>query len=109
MAERTLWVKDEYLQHILSRRKTIEVRVGYPNIRRLRAGDAVLFNGRHRFIIARIAMYASFEDLLQAEEAARIAPDLPPGALLAGLRAIYPAEKEALGVYALELRPAEQP
>ncbi|MBM3190860.1 MAG: ASCH domain-containing protein, partial [Chloroflexi bacterium] len=39
---KTLWIRDEYLQQILAGRKTVEVRVGYANIRRLRTGDALM-------------------------------------------------------------------
>jgi hypothetical protein len=35
----------------------------------------------------------------------RAEQDVPPGQLLEGLRAIYPPEKEALGVVALEIEP----
>ena len=102
---KTLWIKDEYLEWILDGRKTVEVRVGYSNIARLRAGDRVLFNAKHQFVIRRIGHYASFAELLAQENAAAIAPDLPADELLVALRQIYPAEKEALGVYALEITP----
>jgi len=104
---KTLWIKEEYLEQILSGRKTIEVRVGYSNIRKLEAGDLLLLNDRYRFIIRRIGSYASFEELLEHEDPARIAPDLPPGQLLEAMRALYPPEKEALGVFALEISPEE--
>jgi ASC-1-like (ASCH) protein len=103
--EKTLWIKDEYLQQILDGRKTIEVRVGYSNIRSLREGDFLLLNERYRCRIRRIAVYASFEDLLAHEDSARIAPELDPDQLLPLMRGLYPAEKEALGVYALEIVP----
>jgi ASC-1-like (ASCH) protein len=102
-----LWIKEEYLQQILEGRKTIEVRVGYSNIRKLQAGDTLLLNERYRCTIRRIASYASFEDLLQNEDPSRIAPDIAPGELLAVMRGIYPAEKEMLGVVALEIYPVE--
>ncbi len=100
---KTLWIKDEYLAWILDGRKTIEVRVAYSNIARLQAGDIVLLNDRYPFTIKRISRYASFDDLLVHEDPADIAPDLPSEQLLPALRSIYPAEKEALGVLALEL------
>lgn len=105
MRTKTLWVKDEYLQLILAGRKTVEVRVGYNNITRLQVGDQLLLNGQHPFVIRRIGHYASFEELLAHEDAASIAPDVPPGQLLEMLHAIYPPEKEALGVVALEIEP----
>ncbi len=100
-----LWIKEEYLQQILDGRKTIEVRVGYSNIRKLKAGDTLLLNERYRYTIRRIASYDRFEDLLKSEDPARIAPEIEPGELLLAMRSIYPAEKEALGVIALEIFP----
>jgi sulfoxide reductase heme-binding subunit YedZ len=105
MRTKTLWIKDEYLRLILAGRKTIEVRVGYSNITRLQVGDRLLLNDQHPFVIRRIGRYASFEELLAHEDAASIAPDVPPEQLLKGLRAIYPSQKEALGVVALEIEP----
>lgn len=105
MRTKTLWIRDEYLRLILAERKTIEVRVGYSNIQRLQVGDRLLLNDQHPFVIRRIGHYASFQELLAHEDAVSIAPDVPPGGLLEKLRAIYPPEKEALGVVALEIEP----
>ena len=101
-----LWVKDEYLQQILSGRKRVEVRVAYSNIARLKYGDVLLLNDQHRYAITDIRRYPDFDALVAAEDPAAIAPDLPGReALLAACRAIYPPEKEALGVVALEIAP----
>jgi len=105
MRTKTLWIKDEYLRLILAGRKTVEIRVGYSNITRLQAGDRLLLNDQHPFVIRRIGRYASFQELLAHEDPACIAPDAPPEQLLEELRAIYPPEKEALGVVALEIEP----
>ena len=105
---KTLWVRDEYLQEILAGRKDIEVRVGYANIVRLRPGDIVRLNDRYPYVITRMAHYESHEALLEHEEAGRIAPGMSRGELLAALRAIYPPEKEALGVVALEIKKGDQ-
>jgi ASC-1-like (ASCH) protein len=103
---KTLWIKDEYLRQILSGRKTVEVRVAYNNIARLESGDILLLNDQHRYAVAEIRRYSDFEALVAAEDPAAIAPDLPDQeALLAACRAIYPPEKEALGVVALEIVP----
>ena len=102
---KTLWIKDEYLQLILAGRKTVEVRVAYSNIKRLQIGDRLLLNEQHPYLIRRIGCYATFDELLVHENVACIAPDTPPKELLAKLRAIYPLEKEALGVVALEIEP----
>ena len=103
MTAKTLWIKDEYLQQLLDGRKTIEVRVGYDNIRRLQPGDWLRLNDVHPFRIHRLAVYANFDDLLRSEDPARMAPGLDLPDLLDALHALYPAEKEALGVYAFEL------
>ncbi len=100
---KTLWIKDEYLRWILDGRKTIEVRVAYSNIARLKVGDPVLLNDQHPFMIRRIARYANFVELLAHENAQAIAPDLSCDELLAALRKIYPSEKESLGIVALEI------
>ncbi len=105
---KTLWIKDEYLQHILSGRKTIEVRVAYSNLTRLRPGDHLLLNGAHPFVIRRITRYATFEELLAHENPLAIAPALSPEELLPALRAIYPPDKEALGALALEIAPEQE-
>jgi len=106
MLVKTLWIKEEYLRQILDGRKTIEVRVGYTNINRLQAGDGLLLNEQYPCVIRRVGRYADFEDLLTHEKAEAIAPDIPAGELLGALRMIYPAEKEALGVVALEIEMA---
>lgn len=87
------------------RRKTIEVRVGYSNIRRLKVGNILLLNDRYPFTIRRIGSYFNFEELLQEEDPVRCAPDLTLEQLLPALRSHYPTEKEALGVIALEIVP----
>jgi len=101
---KTLWVKDEYLQHILAGRKTVEVRVAYGNIVRLEPGDILLLNDQHPYVITAIRCYPDFETMLATEDPATIAPDLAcRETLLEACRAIYPPEKEALGVVALEI------
>ncbi len=100
---KTLWIKDEYLQQILSGRKTVEVRVAYSNLTRLKPGDHLLLNDVHPFVIQRIVRYSSFEELLANENPGTIAPDVSPEELLPAMRAIYPPDKEALGVLALEI------
>ncbi len=105
MRTKTLWIKEEFLQQILAGRKTVEVRVAYGNLTRLQVGDRLLLNDQYPFIIRRIGRYANFQELLAHEAPAAIAPDILPDQLLDAIRAIYPAEKEALGAVALELAP----
>ena len=100
---KVLWVREPYLSDILARRKTVEVRVGYENIRRLEPGDRLRLNDEHEVTIRRVGRYANFEEMLAHEDPAAVAPGLPADELLAELRRLYPPEKEALGAVALEL------
>jgi ASC-1-like (ASCH) protein/ADP-ribose pyrophosphatase YjhB (NUDIX family) len=102
-----------YYRQVEAGRKTIEVRVATPGRLAVAAGDTVVFHDRDSgreldVIVRRITRYPSFEDLLSSEDTARIAPDGPPGELLADLRGIYPSAEEALGALALAFdhRPA---
>jgi HAD superfamily hydrolase (TIGR01662 family) len=100
---KTLWVREPYLNEILAGRKTVEVRVAYENIRRLKPGDQLKLNDRHVFTIRRVGRYSDFEELIAHELPEEIAPGLAPQDLLAALRDIYPPEKESLGAIALEV------
>ena len=105
---KTLWIQDQYLEQILAGLKTVEVRVAYPNIARLGAGDQLLLNGRHRYRILRAATYPHLQALLANEDPSAIAPHLSSEQLLASLREIYPREREALGAVALAIEPAPE-
>jgi len=105
MRTKTLWIRQAYLHAIRQGPKTVEVCVAYRNIARLAVGDLLLLNDVHRDAIRRIRRYATFEELLAGEDVAAIAPDIPPGDLLVALREIYPPEKEAMAVIALEVEP----
>ena len=100
---KTLWVREPYLSQILSGRKTVEVRVGYDNIRRLQVGDRLKLNDEYIVTIRRVAHYADFDELAAHEDPTAIAPDIPPDELLDAIRQIYPPDKEALGAVALEV------
>lgn len=105
MRVKILWVREEPLRWILMGRKTIEVRVAYPNLTRLSPGDRLRLNGQYLFVIRRIARYRDFEELLAHEDPAAIAPGWTPAQLREALRTLYPPEKEALGVIAFEIAP----
>jgi putative hydrolase of the HAD superfamily len=100
---KTLWVREPYLSQILAGHKTVEVRVGYDNIRRLQPGDRLKLNDQHLVAICRVGHYADFEALLAQEDPSAIAPDLSAKEVLPTLRELYPPEKEALGAVALEV------
>ncbi|MEY9911819.1 ASC-1-like (ASCH) protein [Catenulispora sp. MAP12-49] len=95
-----------YFDLVASGRKTIEVRVQYPNLRSLAAGDHIRFIcGTDDALtrVKRVARYTSFEQMLDTEGPARVNPDSPREQQLANIRRIYGPEKEALGVLAIEI------
>lgn len=96
-----------------SGRKTVEVRVATPEKAAVEVGDTIVFHDRDSdreldVVVKRIAPYASFDDLLSAEDPARIDPDRPREELLLSLRILYPPAKEAFGLIAFgfDHRPA---
>ncbi len=107
MRTKTLWIKEAYLKQILDGRKTVEVRVAYNNITLLQVGDRLLLNEKHLYVIRRIGRYADFAEMLDKENPGAIAPDIAPDQLLDKIRALYPPEKEQLGVVALEIDAAQ--
>lgn len=95
-----------YFDLVASGRKTIEVRVQYPNLRSLAADDHIRFIcGTDDALtrVKRVARYTSFEQMLDTEGPARVNPDSPREQQLANIRRIYGPEKEALGVLAIEI------
>ncbi|MCX4724340.1 methyltransferase domain-containing protein [Streptomyces sp. NBC_01306] len=97
-----------------SGRKTIEVRVRTPTTAAVEVGDTVVFHdqdsGRELdIIVKRVTPYASFEELLSAEDPARIDPDGLREDLLTGLRTGCPAAEASPGPLAFEFdhRPAQ--
>jgi ASC-1-like (ASCH) protein len=104
---KTLHIKQHYLACICQGRKILEVRVGYPNIRRIKTGERVKLMSQeqeHVVRIREIRHYETFVGMLDSEDASSIAPDVPTKEeLLSCLREIYPPEKEQLGVIVLEM------
>ena len=95
-----------YFDLVASGRKTIEVRVRYPNLRNLAAGDHIRFVcGRDECLtrVTRVAIYNSFEQMIDTEGPANVNPDSPREQQLANIRRIYGPEKEALGVLAIQI------
>lgn len=101
-----------YFDLVADGSKTIEVRVQYPNLRNLKAGDHLRFVcGRDHALtrVKRIARYRSFEEMLDAEGPERVNPTSPRDQQLADIRRIYGPKKEALGVLAIEIELVGEP
>jgi ASC-1-like (ASCH) protein len=109
MRNHSLRIRGQYLPWVLDGRKTVEVRVAYPHLARMSAGDTVTFNGQHVYRVVQVARYPDFDALLEGEDPVSIAPEITePQALLRVLREIYPPEKEALGVLAIHIVPEHE-
>ncbi|RKS79503.1 ASC-1-like (ASCH) protein [Actinomadura pelletieri DSM 43383] len=95
-----------YFDLVAAGRKSIEVRVQYPKLRRLKAGDHIRFTcGRDSVLtrVKRVSRYSSFEKMFDAEGPSKVDPDSPRDQQLINIRRIYGPEKEALGVLAIEI------
>lgn len=86
--------------------KTLEVRVGYPNIRRVKKGDTITFYNcsNIKFEVIRVACYQNFHEMLNHEDSSKAIPDVTKHEALSTYQKIYSETKEALGVYVFELR-----
>jgi ASC-1-like (ASCH) protein len=99
----------KYFDLVAAGTKTIEVRVKYPHLEDLAAGDTIRFRikGTEETCdvrVLRVTEYESFEALLEGEGPAKVNPSAIRDEQLANIRAIYPPEKEALGALAIEMK-----
>ena len=106
--KRELNIRRPYLELIADGTKTVEVRVGYPRMRSIHAGQELTFVSGDRRLptkVVRVTEYGSFEEMLSHENPLAIGGDLGESSadLLAAIRDIYPPEKERLGVLAIEV------
>lgn len=104
---RTMRIKRPYYDAIMSGRKTLEVRVGYDNIRKLKAGELLQLETGHTsgvVSIKAIRVYDNFVDMLSTEPWREIVPQVDSqDKALNLLRDIYPPNKEKLGVYVIQV------
>lgn len=103
---RVMRVKKPYLDLIRNGEKTLEVRVGYNNIKKIQAGERIKLASRTDEQIIRVndvRQYKTFDEMLQSEEAERIAPGLTENEVLALLKRLYPPKRENLGVFVLDI------
>jgi acetyltransferase, GNAT family len=104
---RKLRIKKPYFDDIMSGRKTLEVRVGYNSIKRLKAGELLQLETGHTSGAVRIKsirIYRSFADMFSSEVWQQIVPQAKSEEeALRLLRKIYPDHKERLGVHVIEV------
>jgi len=107
MADYDLQIKQEPFVWLKSGRKDLDVRVGYPKIRRICTWDRIrfLFEGKpiHVKVLA-VRSYPSFEQMLESEDHRRIAPDYTKEALLVKLYELFPFDVKQLEVFVIEFR-----
>lgn len=105
---RKMRIKRPYYDAIMSGKKTLEVRVGYNSIKRLKAGELLQLETGHTSGVVRIKsirIYRSFADMLAAEPWQQIVPQAESEReALRLLRKIYPGHKENLGVHVIEVQ-----
>ncbi|UUU24193.1 ASCH domain-containing protein [Streptomyces sp. DSM 40750] len=99
----------QYFNLVAAGTKTIEVRVKYPHLADLAAGDVIRFRIKGtdetcEAEVTRVTEYSDFEALLDGEGPASVNPDTNRDEQLANIRKIYPPEKEALGALAIEIQ-----
>ena len=104
---RKMRIKKPYYDAIMSGRKTLEVRVGYNSIKRLRAGQMLRLETGHTSGTVRIKsirIYDSFVDMFAEESWRQVVPQARSVAeAFHILRRIYPDHKERLGVHVIEI------
>ena len=104
---RKMRIKKPYFDAIMEGRKTLEVRVGYNSIKRLKAGGLLQLETGHTSGVVRIRairIYDNFADMLATESWQQIVPQASSDEeALRLLRKIYPPHKECLGVHVIEI------
>lgn len=98
----------QYFDLVAAGTKTIEVRVKYPHLADLAAGDTIRFRIKDtdetcEVRVVRVTEYVDFETLLDSEGPANVNPTTTRDEQLANIRAIYPPDKERLGALAIEI------
>jgi len=104
---RLMRVKQQYLDLIRNGQKTLEVRVGYPNIRTIQPGERIKLASRTETIVIRvkdIRKYPTLDGMLNDENPNRIVPGLTKAQVSRRLKKIYPRHLERLGVFVLEIQ-----
>ena len=101
-----LRVRDEYLEHIKSGRKKIEVRVAYPQLRGIQPGDKIIFNEQVPAVVTGVKRYETFRQVLREEPIKKIFPDEPSfERAVKRFHNLYPKWKEnRYGVIAIKFK-----
>jgi ASC-1-like (ASCH) protein len=103
---RSMPIYKRFFDMIAAGSKTIEIRVAYSSMKKIQVGQGIRFECRAEQCLTRVkrvAEYKSFEEMLASENLAEINPTISKEDQLRELRRIFPPDKEALGVLAIEV------
>lgn len=101
----SLNVKRKDYNLIDSGQKTLIVRVGEPRFLGIKPRDTVTFDmySKRVFNVVRVTRYDDFCEMLENEDSQKIMPGATTYQVIDVLQELYPEDKEALGVYAIEI------
>ena len=111
MMKQHIWrIRKEYFRQLAAGTKTLEIRVGYEQIKKVKTGDTITFDnyGPNKFKVERVSVYSSFSQMLKAEGVDNVLPGMTFDGAMMRLRDIYSKDKEALGVYAFKLKAVDE-
>ncbi len=106
LCPRDMPIYKRYYDLIANGSKTIEVRVAYTSMLRIKVGDQIRFTCRDEntlTLVKRVTRYNFFDEMFDHERAEAINSTAGRNEQLKAIRDIFPPEKEALGVLAIEV------
>ncbi len=103
---RSLRIQNRYLDMIKSGEKTLEIRVAYDHLKRIKRGDRIRLVSNSDETVRRVRdvrRYPNLDRMLKQEDVEQALPGLKRSEALERLREIYPPDKEQLGIIVLDL------
>jgi ASC-1-like (ASCH) protein len=103
---RNIQIYKEYYDLIADGSKTVEVRVAYDSMKRIKVGDLLNFTCRGEECLTRVlrvGKYRTFKEMFGTEDVKAVNPHATEAEQLRAIQAIFPPHKEALGVLTFEI------
>lgn len=104
---REMNIYERFFRMIQKGEKTIEVRVAYSGMKKIKPGTVIRFRCKNSFsdqLVIRVGMYSSFEEMMRSEDFSKINPYLSVEDQLKEIRKIFPPNKEKIGVITFEVQ-----
>jgi ASC-1-like (ASCH) protein len=106
---REIYLKEEFIESVLSGSKTIELRVAFPSFSNINMGDVVIFksgSGKSAKVeITIVRRYHNLSEVLQSEDISKIAPNMTRDQIQRLAPTIFSkADIEAHGLMAIEFK-----